>query len=65
MTAEAAFPTDITARLVGALTRATDAFDVTVAAMTGFALTPAVPVSAYIGTPPAVLTIGSIYLVPV
>jgi len=65
------WPTDVNSRLVSAIVRATDVLDLVVYALdSGLAVdddlkTPAVPVPAFLGTPPSILTLGVPYLIPV
>lgn len=58
------WPTDLSNRMNAAILNTTDASDCTVTPRSGFTSTPSVPIAAYIGTPPSILTIGSIAVVP-
>lgn len=58
------WPTDITARLGAAITDTTDAQDLAATPRSGVAKTPFVPLAAYIGTPPSILTLGTVTVIP-
>jgi hypothetical protein len=61
ITGEVEWPTDVTSRLTSAVLRATDAIDLT---LTVSPSTPTVPNSAYIGSPPKVLVLGTLNVIP-
>lgn len=64
LTGTVEWPTNITARAQAAAIDATDAADLTLTTSAGVVTTPAVPSSAYIGTPPSILTVGTITVIP-
>lgn len=64
ITGDVEYPTDVTARLPSAVLRATDAIDVTSTIINGTSYTPAVPSAAFIGAPPSVLVLRSLYVIP-
>jgi hypothetical protein len=65
LTGRVEWPTDVTARLAAAIADATDAVDLDVRAMPGFAPTPFVPLAAYIGAPPSILALSNVHVIPV
>ena len=64
LTGSAEWPTDLTARFATAIANATYFADLTADARSGYAKTPDVPIGAYIGAPPYVLTLGTIAVIP-
>lgn len=61
---EVEYPTDVTSRLPSAVLRRTDAIDVTHSIVGGTTATPEVPAGAFIGTPPRLLVLRNLYVIP-
>lgn len=58
------WPTDVGSRLLGALLRGTDAENAAVSVDVGSTATPDIPAGAYIGSPPSVLVLSSLTVIP-
>lgn len=64
ITGEIEWPTDVGGRLSARVYDATDVTDVTLAAMNGTSFTPSVPAAAFIGTPPSILVLRTLVVLP-
>jgi len=62
ITGEVEWPTDVTSRLSSAILRNTDSPDISVTVTGGS--TPTVPAAAYLGSPPSVLVLGTLNVIP-